>query len=90
MVKTHTVNLAMVNAHVRITCYTFGLYYSAALVIQIYIQMDRIDLARKEVTNVKSWAEDALLAQLLEAWVDLRVVSWKQGEAYELMVLKWP
>jgi coatomer protein complex subunit epsilon len=37
--------------------------------------MDRIDLARKEVANVKTWAEDALLAQLIEAWVDLRVVS---------------
>lgn len=49
--------------------------YSAALAIQIYIQMDRVDLARKEVANVKSWADDALLAQLLEAWVDLRIVS---------------
>lgn len=37
--------------------------------------MDRLDLARNEVATVKSWAEDALLLQMMEAWVDLRVVS---------------
>jgi coatomer protein complex subunit epsilon len=37
--------------------------------------MDRLDLARNEVTSAKSWAEDALLLQMMEAWVDLRVVS---------------
>ncbi|KAG2180766.1 hypothetical protein INT44_003773 [Umbelopsis vinacea] len=54
----------------------------AALVIQIYVQMDRIDLARKEVGSVKSWAEDALLAQLIEAWVDLRVGGAKYQDAF--------
>lgn len=38
--------------------------------------MDRLDLARNEVATVKSWAEDALLLQMMEAWVDLRVVSF--------------
>ncbi|KAJ2958250.1 hypothetical protein NQZ79_g6116 [Umbelopsis isabellina] len=55
---------------------------SAALAIQIYIQMDRVDLARKEVANVKSWADDALLAQLLEAWVDLRIGGDKYQDAF--------
>jgi len=54
----------------------------AALAIQIYIQMDRIDLARKEVASVKSWADDALLAQLLEAWVDLRIGGAKYQDGF--------
>ncbi len=41
--------------------------------------MDRLDLARNEVASVKSWAEDALLLQMMEAWVDLRVVSFIFG-----------
>jgi hypothetical protein len=45
------------------------------LAVQIYLQMDRLDLARNEVASVKTWAEDALLLQMMEAWVDLRVVS---------------
>lgn len=64
-----------INAQGPLTHQPFFSCYSAALVIQIYVQLDRIDLARKEAANVKSWAEDALLAQLLEAWVDLRVVG---------------
>lgn len=48
---------------------------STALAVQIYLQMDRVDLARKEVSHAKAWAEDALLLQMMEAWVDLRVVS---------------
>ena len=50
-------------------------FFSTALAVQIYLQMDRVDLARKEVAHAKSWAEDALLLQLMEAWVGLRVVS---------------
>lgn len=49
--------------------------YSSALAVQIYLLMDRLDLARNEVASVKTWAEDALLLQMMEAWVDLRVVS---------------
>ncbi|CEJ01897.1 hypothetical protein RMCBS344292_15918 [Rhizopus microsporus] len=47
----------------------------SALAVQIYLQLDRLDLARNEVASVKSWAEDALLLQLMEAWVDLRIVK---------------
>ncbi|KAF9582280.1 hypothetical protein BGW38_000418 [Lunasporangiospora selenospora] len=46
---------------------------SVAVVVQIYLQMNRVDLAKKEVESCKSWAEDAILAQLMEAWVALRV-----------------
>ena len=52
------------------------IYTSCALAVQIYLQMDRLDLARKEVAQAKSWAEDALLLQMMEAWVDLRVVTY--------------
>lgn len=53
---------------------------SSALAVQIYLQLDRLDLARNEVASVKTWAEDALLLQMMEAWVDLRVVMiWNEG-----------
>ncbi|ORX49908.1 hypothetical protein DM01DRAFT_1338042, partial [Hesseltinella vesiculosa] len=53
-----------------------------ALATQIYLQLDRLDLARNEVQKAKAWAEDALLLQLMEAWVDLRVGGEKYQEAY--------
>ncbi|KAI8059827.1 coatomer epsilon subunit-domain-containing protein [Thamnidium elegans] len=54
----------------------------SALAVQIYLQMDRLDLARNEVATVKTWAEDALLLQMMEAWVDLRVGGEKYQEAF--------
>ncbi|KAF9130685.1 hypothetical protein BGW39_002787 [Mortierella sp. 14UC] len=53
---------------------------SVAVVVQIYLQMNRLDLARKEVEACKSWAEDAMLAQLMEAWVGLRTGG---GDRYQ-------
>ncbi|KAI9090827.1 coatomer epsilon subunit-domain-containing protein [Phlyctochytrium arcticum] len=38
------------------------------LAIQCYLKLDRPDAARKEVEKLKSWADDASLAQLAEAW----------------------
>ncbi|KAI8381410.1 coatomer epsilon subunit-domain-containing protein [Radiomyces spectabilis] len=54
----------------------------AALAVQIYLQMDRLDLARNEVNAAKAWAEDALLLQMMEAWVGLRVGGEKYQEAF--------
>ncbi|EIE87444.1 hypothetical protein G6F46_003048 [Rhizopus delemar] len=54
----------------------------SALAVQIYLQLDRLDLARNEIASVKSWAEDALLLQMMEAWVDLRIGGEKYQEAY--------
>ncbi|KAI8367342.1 coatomer epsilon subunit-domain-containing protein [Choanephora cucurbitarum] len=54
----------------------------SALAVQIYLLMDRLDLARNEVASVKTWAEDALLLQMMEAWVDLRVGGEKYQEAF--------
>ncbi|KAG9287391.1 hypothetical protein G9A89_023763 [Geosiphon pyriformis] len=53
-----------------------------ALIIQIYLRLDRVDLAKRELVGVKSWAEDAILAQLMEAWVGLRIGGDKYQEAY--------
>ncbi|KAF9934176.1 hypothetical protein FBU30_003200 [Linnemannia zychae] len=53
---------------------------SVAVVVQIYLQMNRLDLAKKEVEACKSWAEDAMLAQLMEAWVGLRTGG---GDKYQ-------
>ncbi|CAO3699183.1 unnamed protein product [Rhizopus stolonifer] len=54
----------------------------SALAVQIYLQLDRLDLARNEIASVKAWAEDALLLQLMEAWVDLRIGGEKYQEAF--------
>ena len=52
------------------------------MAVQIYLQLDRLDLARNEIMSVKTWAEDALLLQMMEAWVDLRVVSMQMNHIY--------
>ncbi|KAL1915147.1 uncharacterized protein VTP21DRAFT_7628 [Calcarisporiella thermophila] len=54
----------------------------AAFRVQIYLHIDRLDLARKEISLVKTWAEDATLAQLMEAWVDLRSGGDRYQEAF--------
>ncbi|KAI8917242.1 coatomer epsilon subunit-domain-containing protein [Powellomyces hirtus] len=41
-----------------------------ALAIQCYLKLDRVELARREVDKLKTWADDATLAQLAEAWVN--------------------
>ncbi|KAL3897660.1 MAG: hypothetical protein SGCHY_003259, partial [Lobulomycetales sp.] len=41
-----------------------------AMLVQVYLKMDRPDLAEKEVSAMRGWADDATLAQLVEAWVN--------------------
>lgn len=48
---------------------------AVALMVQIHLQQNRLDLALKEVQAAKSWAQDSLLVNLAESWVGLRVVS---------------
>ncbi|TPX34581.1 hypothetical protein SmJEL517_g02877 [Synchytrium microbalum] len=56
---------------------------SVALAVQAYLKLDRLDLAKKEVAALKSWADDATLAQLVESWVNLVIAGeQKQQEAY--------
>ncbi|KAJ1547257.1 hypothetical protein HK405_006343, partial [Cladochytrium tenue] len=54
----------------------------AALTVQVYLKMNRADLARKEVATIKTWADDATLAQLVEAWVNLFSGEEKVQDAF--------
>lgn len=46
---------------------------AVALIIQIHLSQNRTDLAIKEVQGAKRWAQDSLLINLAEAWLNLRV-----------------
>ncbi|KAJ1565705.1 hypothetical protein HK096_011533 [Nowakowskiella sp. JEL0078] len=43
----------------------------AAITVQIYLKLNRLDLAKKELANIKTWADDATLAQIIEAWISI-------------------
>lgn len=47
---------------------------SVALIVQIHLEQNRTDLALKEVTAAKRWAQDSLLINIAESWVGMRVV----------------
>lgn len=49
---------------------------AVALIVQIHLQQNRNDLAVKEVTAARRWAQDSLLVNLAESWVGMRLVSW--------------
>lgn len=49
--------------------------YSVALIVQIHLAMNRLDLAQQEVRKARNWAQDHLLVNLAEAWVGLREVT---------------
>ncbi len=43
-----------------------------ALLVQIHLLQNRTDLAVKEVAGAKRWAQDSLLINLAESWLNLR------------------
>lgn len=47
---------------------------AVALIVQIHLQQNRNDLALKEVTAARRWAQDSILVNLAESWVGLRLV----------------
>jgi coatomer protein complex subunit epsilon len=51
---------------------------AVSLIVQIHLQQNRTDLALKEVSAARRWAQDSLLVNLAESWVGLRVVSMAQ------------
>ena len=55
---------------------------SSALVVQIYLSIDRPDLAKKEYERALKWAEDDLLLQSIEASIGL--VTGADGYANSL------
>ncbi|KAI6783515.1 Coatomer subunit epsilon-like protein [Emericellopsis cladophorae] len=55
---------------------------AVALIVQIQIAQNRTDLALKEVTGARRWAQDSLLVNLAESWVGLRVGGEKYQQAF--------
>jgi coatomer protein complex subunit epsilon len=54
---------------------------AVALIVQIHLVQNRLDLAIKEVAAARRWAQDSLLVNIAESWVGLRVVSPPQEKA---------
>lgn len=56
---------------------------SVALLIQIYISISRLDLAKNEYQQARRWADDHYLIQLSEAWLGLAGTSTSTNSGYE-------
>jgi coatomer protein complex subunit epsilon len=55
---------------------------AVALIVQIHLAQNRTDLALKEVSAARRWAQDNLLVNLAESWVGLRQGGEKYQQAF--------
>ncbi|KAM4884195.1 coatomer subunit epsilon isoform 2-T2 [Sylvia borin] len=58
-----------------------------AMMVQILLKLDRVDLARKELKKMQEQDEDATLTQLAAAWVNLALDSSHPETLLNLVVL---
>ena len=59
-----------------------GSLEATALIVQIYLQQNRTDLALKEVSAARKWAQDSLLVNIAESWVGIRVGGERYQQAF--------
>jgi len=55
---------------------------AVALIVQIHLQQNRLDLAQKEAASARKWAQDSLLVNVVESWVGMREGGEKYQAAY--------
>ncbi|KAF2087400.1 coatomer subunit epsilon [Saccharata proteae CBS 121410] len=59
-----------------------GTLDAVAMIVQIHLQQNRVDLALKETQQARKWAQDSLLVNISESWVGLREGGEKYQQAF--------
>jgi len=60
------------------------------VLVQVHLSQNRLDLAQAEVRKARSYAQDHLLVNLAESWVNLREVRFSLSCFGGVLPLLWP